>query len=112
MSGALTCSPASSRRRRTRRNSRRVILCELACFPGPAVSADPLPPILHLAVQRALALTVVCKVRDAVWEVAFLRNEAQLARKEWETARALRRDVKKRVAAGELAQTDLVLARI
>lgn len=61
--------------------------------------------------RSALALTVAGKVRDAVWEVAFLRNEAQLARKEWETARALERDVKKRVAAGELAQTDLMLAR-
>ncbi|MGA7982939.1 MAG: TolC family protein [Chromatiaceae bacterium] len=61
--------------------------------------------------RDALALTVAGKVRDAVWEVAFLRNEAQLARKDWETARALQRDVKKRVAAGELAQTDLMLAR-
>jgi cobalt-zinc-cadmium efflux system outer membrane protein len=61
--------------------------------------------------RSALELTVAGKVRDAVWEVAFLRNEARLARKEWETARALQRDVKKRVDAGELAQTDLMLAR-
>jgi cobalt-zinc-cadmium efflux system outer membrane protein len=59
----------------------------------------------------ALALTVAGQVRDAVWEVAFLRNEARLAQKEWETALALQRDVEKRVAAGELAQTDLMLAR-
>jgi cobalt-zinc-cadmium efflux system outer membrane protein len=61
--------------------------------------------------RDALALTVAGQVREAVWEVAFRRNEARLAQKEWETARTLQRDVDKRVAAGELAKSDLMLAR-
>ncbi len=61
--------------------------------------------------RGALALTVAGRVRDAVWEVVYLRNELRLVKKEWETARALQLDVEKRVEAGELAKTDALLSR-
>jgi len=61
--------------------------------------------------RGALELTVAGRVRAAVWEVLYLENELRLARKEWETAGALQRDIDKRVAAGELARKDALQAR-
>lgn len=61
--------------------------------------------------REALALRVAGQVREAVWEAAYRQSEVQLARRELETARALERDVGRRVDAGELAQSDRLLAR-
>lgn len=61
--------------------------------------------------RAAMGLEVAGQVREAIWEVTFARNELQLAKKEWETALALEKDVEKRAAAGEMAKTDLLLAR-
>jgi outer membrane protein TolC len=59
----------------------------------------------------ALALRVAGQVRETLGEYALRENQARLAAEQWHTARALERDVDKRVTAGELARTDLLLAR-
>lgn len=59
----------------------------------------------------ALRLEVAGQVREAIWNAALAENNAALARREWETARALERDVQRRVELGESARTDLLLAR-
>ncbi|HKK07060.1 MAG TPA: TolC family protein [Gammaproteobacteria bacterium] len=61
--------------------------------------------------QAALRLQVAGQVREAVWQVALMHNNAVLAEQEWRTAQALEQDVAKRVRLGELAKTDLLLAR-
>jgi outer membrane protein TolC len=59
----------------------------------------------------ALRLEIAGAVRESLGELALLRNRLQLAEHEWRTAQALERDVAQRVEAGELARTDLLLAR-
>lgn len=61
--------------------------------------------------QAALRLHVAGQVREAVWQVALMHNNVALAEQEWKTAQALEQDVAKRVRLGELAKTDLLLAR-
>jgi cobalt-zinc-cadmium efflux system outer membrane protein len=61
--------------------------------------------------RRALRLSVAGEVRERMWEAALMRNNLELALKEWDTAQALERDVKRRVELGELARTDFLLAR-
>jgi len=61
--------------------------------------------------QAALRLSIAGQVREAVWRVALRHNNAVLAEQEWTTAQALEGDVAKRVRLGELAKTDLLLAR-
>lgn len=61
--------------------------------------------------EAALRLVVAGQVRDAMWHVALMQSNLALARQESETARALERDVEHRVRLGELARTDLLLAR-
>jgi cobalt-zinc-cadmium efflux system outer membrane protein len=61
--------------------------------------------------RDALMLDVAGQVRESVWDVYMSQNSLAQAQREWETAQALQRDVEKRVQLGELAKTDLMLAR-
>jgi len=61
--------------------------------------------------RRALLLEIAGDVRERMWEAALMRNNEEIARKEWETTRALEKDIERRVELGELAVTDLLLAR-
>jgi cobalt-zinc-cadmium efflux system outer membrane protein len=56
-------------------------------------------------------LQVAGRVREAVWAVAFARIDEAAARRRIETVDRLMADVERRVAAGVLARTDLLLAR-
>ena len=60
---------------------------------------------------RAFRLLVAGEVRERVWEAALADNAVQLAEQELATARALQKDLDRRVAAGELPRADLLLAR-
>lgn len=61
--------------------------------------------------EEAWRLSVCGEVRENIWEVALRQNNLALAQQEWQTAQATEQDVAKRVRLGELAQTDLMLAR-
>jgi outer membrane protein TolC len=61
--------------------------------------------------QRALRLAISGEVRERMWEAALMQNNLELAKKEWDTAAALERGIERRVELGELAKTDLLLAR-
>lgn len=58
-----------------------------------------------------LRLTLAGEVRESIWTVAQVESELVLARRRLETAQALERDVARRVTAGDLARTDLLLAQ-
>lgn len=64
--------------------------------------------------QAAIAdarLALAGKLRELVWSYAAARAEAELANERLETARRLEADVARRVKAGDLARTDLLMAR-
>jgi len=61
--------------------------------------------------RRALLLEVAGEVRERVWEAALARNNVEIAKKEWETAMALEKNVRRREELGELPVTDLLLAQ-
>lgn len=64
--------------------------------------------------QAAIAdarLALAGKLRELVWSHAAARAEAELANERLETARRLEADVARRVKAGDLARTDLLMAR-
>jgi cobalt-zinc-cadmium efflux system outer membrane protein len=63
------------------------------------------------AEAELLRLKVAGEVREAVWETALTESSLELAKSNLETARALEAQVAQRVARGDLAQTDLLLAR-
>ncbi len=63
------------------------------------------------ASREGLLLNVAGQVRDAVWDVAMNRNNVELADQRFKTAQALQADVEKRWQAGELAKTDVMLAK-
>lgn len=63
------------------------------------------------ASRAALMLQVAGQVREAVWDVAMNTHAADLAAQRMQTAEALQRDVERRHQAGELAKTDVLLAR-
>jgi outer membrane protein, heavy metal efflux system len=63
------------------------------------------------AAVEAARLTVAGELRTAVWALVTAQAEVQLARERVETARQLEADVARREAAGDLARTDLLLAR-
>lgn len=63
------------------------------------------------ASRAALRLFVAGLVREAVWDVVMNGTVVALARQRQETAAALQRDVERRHQAGELAKTDVMLAR-
>ncbi|HEY0635041.1 MAG TPA: TolC family protein [Gammaproteobacteria bacterium] len=60
------------------------------------------------SVQR---LRVAGAVRESLWELAIAREHRSLAEQSLHTARQLEQDVEKRVSAGDLAKSDLLLAR-
>lgn len=61
--------------------------------------------------DAARRLLVAGEVRERVWAAALAENAVRLAEQELGTARALERDLERRVKAGELARADLLLAR-
>lgn len=58
-----------------------------------------------------LRLQVAGEVRESVWALALAENALELARKDLATARELEAQVERRVASGDLAHADLLLAR-
>lgn len=58
----------------------------------------------------ALKLSVAGLVREAIWESALAENQKEIAKREWDVALRLEKDVGKRVRYGDLARADLVLA--
>jgi cobalt-zinc-cadmium efflux system outer membrane protein len=58
-----------------------------------------------------LLLETAGRVRDAYWDVSMNENAVALARQRVETSQALERDVERRHQAGEMAKTDVMLAR-
>ena len=63
------------------------------------------------ASRTALKLTLAGQVRDAIWDVAMQKVAVDLAQLRLRTAQHLENDVQKRFQAGELAKTDVMLAR-
>lgn len=61
--------------------------------------------------HERLLLEVAGQLREAVWDVKLMEGEWALAESRRQTAIALQRDVEQRLAAGELARTDLLLIR-
>jgi outer membrane protein, heavy metal efflux system len=60
--------------------------------------------------QTSLALSSAGLVRDAVWMIAFNKNELAIQQAKFESATLLQQKVAKSVNAGESAKTDLLLA--
>jgi cobalt-zinc-cadmium efflux system outer membrane protein len=58
-----------------------------------------------------LMLAVAGEVRERIWDAERMHNNVELAKKEWDTAVSLERNVQRRVELGELAKMDLLLAR-
>ena len=63
------------------------------------------------AAAAALRLAIAGELRDALWAAALAENEMQLARERLQAAAALEKDVARRVDAGYLATTDLLVAQ-
>jgi len=62
------------------------------------------------AILNARRLEVAGKVRDRIWMLALARGELEQARSALKTTQDLAGDVKRRVNAGELPRSDLLLA--
>ena len=62
------------------------------------------------AILNARRLEVAGKVRDRIWMLALARGELEQARSALKTTQDLAGDVKRRVDAGELPRSDLLLA--
>lgn len=56
-------------------------------------------------------LALAGRLRESVWAFAVARSETELANERLETARRLEADVARRVKAGDLARTDLLMTR-
>lgn len=63
------------------------------------------------ATREALRLQVAGVLRDAVWDIGMNASNVDLASLRLKTTRALQQDVDRRLKAGELAKTDLMLAQ-
>lgn len=63
------------------------------------------------ATLAALRLEIAGELRERVWAAVLAGNELELHMQRLETAAILERDVARRVAAGDLARTDLLLAQ-
>ncbi len=61
--------------------------------------------------RNSLALDVAGQVRDALWSIGMLDGDVALAESQYQTAQALQGDVEKRWQAGELAKTDVMMAK-
>jgi len=58
-----------------------------------------------------LSLQVAGLLRDAIWDISMMTNQASLAESRHQTALALLHDVERRFKAGDLAKTDVMLAQ-
>jgi outer membrane protein TolC len=63
------------------------------------------------AMVMARRLEVAGKVREHLWQLALARSERQEAQLAYDSAKALERDIARRVDAGELPRSDLLLAQ-
>jgi outer membrane protein TolC len=63
------------------------------------------------AVARAKRLEVAGEVRERLWELALARSKREDARLAYGSAKELEADIARRVEAGELPRSDLLLAR-
>lgn len=63
------------------------------------------------AVNQLQMWRVAGEIRELLWSLSMAESEQTLAEQAFESAKRLEADIRKRVAAGELAQTDLILAR-
>ncbi len=61
--------------------------------------------------RATLSLQVAGMVRDALWDIAMMMHQATLAKSRHQTSLALLSDVEKRVKAGDLPKTDIMLAQ-
>lgn len=61
--------------------------------------------------RQGMLLETAGRLRDTFWDVAMNNNAVELARLRLESAQALEKDVARRQQAGELAKTDVMLAR-
>jgi cobalt-zinc-cadmium efflux system outer membrane protein len=61
--------------------------------------------------RTGMLLETAGRLRDAYWDVAMNINAVDLAARRAQTALALEQDVERRQQAGELAKTDVMLAR-
>lgn len=61
--------------------------------------------------HATLNLMVAGMVRDMLWDIAMMTHQASLAKSRHQTALALLNDVEKRVNAGDLPKTDIMLAQ-
>lgn len=64
-----------------------------------------------LDARATLNLQVAGMVRDALWDIAMMTHQATLAKSRHQTSLALLNDVEKRVKAGDLPKTDIMLAQ-
>ena len=63
------------------------------------------------AVKKLQMWRVAGEIRELLWSLYIAESERSLARQAFESAKTLEADIAKRVAAGELARTDLILAQ-
>jgi len=63
------------------------------------------------AAGKVQRLRVAGAVREALWDLVITQERRTLAEQSLQTARQLEQDVEKRVNAGDLAKSDLLLAR-
>ncbi|MFA9461166.1 TolC family protein [Thiohalorhabdus sp. Cl-TMA] len=63
------------------------------------------------ATQGSIRLRAAGAVRSRLWALGLQRNRVALARRELKTAKALAEKVRRRMELGDLARTDLLLAR-
>lgn len=61
--------------------------------------------------KDALRLRMAGVVRDTLWELVIAEERAARAEYAWQTALTLETEVSRRVSAGDLAKTDLLLAQ-
>lgn len=62
------------------------------------------------AVYQVLSWRVAGEVQELAWKVRLAESDHSQALQQWNSAQALERDIRLRVAAGELANTNLLLA--
>jgi outer membrane protein TolC len=63
------------------------------------------------ALARSRKLDVAGEVRERLWSVALARSSQREAQLAYDSAQALERDIRRRVEAGELPRSDLLLAQ-
>lgn len=61
--------------------------------------------------HAAMKWQIASEVLDSVWSLREAESEQSLAMKQWESARALEANIRKRLDAGEVAKADWILAQ-